>query len=126
MGSVPWCVRGAAVAWISESKLGDAGYLGAEKREENQGRNVRRHIAMRSGKCRALGKDDMGRMLESYERAKASLRSRVEHPFWVAERQFGFTKVCYRGLAKNTARLKMLFTLTNRWKVRHYLAATAG
>jgi len=109
-----------------EMVLGDAGYRGVEKREENQGRNVQWHIAMRPGKRRTLGRGNMGRMLESYERAKASLRSRVEHPFRVIKRQFGFTKVRYRGLAKNTAQLKMLFTLANLWKVRHHLATTAG
>ena len=109
-----------------EMVLGDAGYRGVEKREENQGRNVQCHIAMRPGKRRTLGRGNMGRMLESYERAKASLRSRVEHPFRVIKRQFGFTKVRYRGLAKDTAQLKMLFTLANLWKVRHHLATTAG
>lgn len=104
-----------------EMVLGDAGYQGVEKREENQGRNVQWHIAMRPGKRRALVKNNMGRMLEAYERAKSGLRSRVEHPFRVIKCQFGFTKVRYRGLAKNTAQLKMLFTLANLWKVRHFL-----
>ncbi|WP_417276295.1 IS5 family transposase [Castellaniella sp.] len=109
-----------------EMVLGDAGYRGVEKRDENQGRDVQWHIAMRPGQRRALGKGNMGRMMESYERAKASLRSRVEHPFRVIKRQFGFTKVRYRGLAKNTAQLKMLFTLANLWKVRHHLIAATG
>jgi len=109
-----------------ELVLGDAGYRGVQDREENRGRNVQWHIAMRPGKRSALGKSNMGRMLESYERTKASLRSRVEHPFRVIKCQFGFTKVRYRGLAKNTAQLKMLFTLANLWKVRHHLMATAG
>jgi IS5 family transposase len=42
----------------------------------------------------------------------------VEHPFPVVKRQFGFTKVRYRGLAKNTARLNTLFMLSNLWMVR--------
>jgi len=109
-----------------EMVLGDAGYQGVEKREENLGRNVQWHIAMRPGKRRALGRSNMGRMLQSYERAKASLRSRVEHPFRVIKRQFGFTKVRYRGLAKNTAQLQMLFTLANLWKVRHQWMAAPG
>ena len=51
----------------------------------------------------------------------AKYRARVEHPFRVIKRQFGFTKVRYRGLAKNTAQLKMLFALCNVWMVRHEL-----
>ena len=35
----------------------------------------------------------------------------VEHPFRVIKRQFGHTKVRYRGLFKNTAQLKTLFAL---------------
>lgn len=81
---------------------------------------------MMPGKRRMLGKSNMGRMQESNERAKASLRSRVEHPFRVIKRQFEFIKVRYRGLAKNTAQWKMLYTLANVWKVRHHLMATAG
>lgn len=82
-----------------EMVLGDAGYQGVEKREENLGRDVQWHIAMRPGKRRALGKGNMGWMMESHERAKASLRACVEHPFRVIKRQFGFAKVRYRGLA---------------------------
>lgn len=51
----------------------------------------------------------------------AKYRAKVEHPFRVLKRQFGFTKVRYRGLAKNTAQLKTLFALSNVWMVRHEL-----
>ncbi len=51
----------------------------------------------------------------------AKYRAKVEHPFRVIKRQFGYTKVRYRGLAKNTAQLKTLFALCNVWMVRHEL-----
>jgi IS5 family transposase len=51
----------------------------------------------------------------------AKHRAKVEHPFRVIKRQFGFTKVRYRGLTKNTAQLKTLFALCNVWMVRHEL-----
>lgn len=35
-------------------------------------------------------------------------------------------KVRYRGLAKNTAHVKMLFTLSNIWMARRPLMAAAG
>lgn len=44
----------------------------------------------------------------------------------VVKRQFGFTKVRYRGLAKNTAQLKTLFALTNLSLVRRQLLAVTG
>jgi transposase, IS5 family len=96
-----------------------AGYRGIEKREEHEGRRVQWHIAMRPGKRRALGASALDRLVDSYERSKASLRAKVEHPFRVIKCQFGFRKVRYRGLAKNTAHVKMLFTLSNIWMARH-------
>ena len=37
------------------------------------------------------------------------------------KQQFGYAKVRYRGLKKNTARLTMLFALSNLWMVRRTL-----
>ena len=63
----------------------------------------------------------MGALLEQLEKTKASIRAKVEHPFRVIKRQFGYTKVKYRGLAKNTANLVTLFALSNLWMVRKRL-----
>ena len=52
------------------------------------------------------------------EQTKARIRAKVEHPFRVIKHQFGYTKVRYRGLAKNTAQLYTLFMLSNLWMVR--------
>ena len=41
------------------------------------------------------------------------LGPRVEHPFLKVKRVFGYAKVRYRGLAKNTERLALLFGLGN-------------
>jgi IS5 family transposase len=41
----------------------------------------------------------------------------------VIKLQFGFTKVRYRGIEKNTAHLKTLFALSNLWMVRRKLMA---
>ena len=57
------------------------------------------------------------------ERIKASIRAKVEHPFRVVKRQFGFVKVRYRGLMKNTAQLTTLFALSNLWMARGKLLA---
>ncbi|WP_439800448.1 transposase, partial [Pseudomonas savastanoi] len=42
------------------------------------------------------------------EKAKAQVRAKVEHPFRVIKRQFGYEKVRFRGLAKNTAQMVTL------------------
>jgi IS5 family transposase len=56
----------------------------------------------------------------------SQLRARVEHPFRVVKRQFGFTKVRYRGLTKNTAQLTTLFALSNLYLVRRQLLSASG
>ena len=45
------------------------------------------------------------------EKAKASVRAKVDHPFLQLKRLFGYVKVRYRGLAKNAERLTLLFGL---------------
>ena len=66
------------------------------------------------------------RAIEKREKKKASIRALVEHPFRVIKRQFGFVKVRFRGLAKNTAQLVTLFALSNLWMVRRKLLAMTG
>ena len=60
------------------------------------------------------------------ERVKAQVRARVEHPFRMVKRQFGYVKVRYRGLAKNTAQLTTLLALSNLWMVRHTVQVGKG
>ena len=96
----------------------DAGYQGAHKRP-NASPDVKWHVAMRPGKRAALDKRrPLGAMINEVERIKASIRAKVEHPFRVIKHQFGFVKVRYRGLKKNTAQLTTLFTLSNLWMAR--------
>ena len=102
----------------------DSGYRGVDNREEIQTQHpdVNWHIAMMPGKRKVLDKDTpMGAILERLEQTKASIRAKVEHPFRVIKRQFGYVKVKYRGLAKNTANLVTLFALSNLWMVRKRL-----
>ena len=54
-------------------------------------------------------------------RTKSRVRAKVEHPFRVIKRVFGFVKVRYRGLAKNTQRLWVTCGLTNLFIVRRRL-----
>ena len=98
--------------------FGDAGYQGVQMRADAKA-DVAWHVAMRPGKRRALNKDnEADALLDKAEKLKASVRAKVEHPFRVIKRQFGFVKVRYRGLKKNTAQLFTLFALSNLWMVR--------
>lgn len=103
----------------------DSGYRGVDKREEVQAQHpdVEWHVAMTPGKRRALGKRGVDAIKERIEKIKASVRAKVEHPFRVIKRQFGHTKVRYRGLAKNTSQLLVMFAMSNLWMVRKVLIA---
>ena len=107
----------------------DAGYRGVEKREEIQEREHQPnwHVAMMPSKRRELDQDTaLGAILEKLEHTKARIRAKVEHPFRVIKRQFGYVKVKYRGLAKNTANLMTLFALSNLWMARKALMKLQG
>lgn len=54
-------------------------------------------------------------------RSRSRIRARVEHPFNVVKRLWGFTKVRYRGIAKNLAKAYTLFALANLYLVRRRL-----
>lgn len=60
---------------------------------------------------------------EDINRIIAKVRARVEHPFRVIKRQFGYIKTRYCGLAKNRAQLFTLFALGNLFLVRRKLMA---
>jgi IS5 family transposase len=102
----------------------DAGYQGAPKRPEIAGdehlSKIQWRVAARKGALQAMTEDD--RALES---RKASVRAKVEHPFLVVKRDFGFTKTRYRGIAKNLNHLHMLFASAN-WLMRARAVALIG
>ena len=69
-----------------------------------------------------------GRVDESQRaknRSKSSVRAKVEHPFRILKRIFGFDKVRYRGLAKNHHRLCACFALINLYLHRKHLVGLA-
>ena len=105
----------------------DAGYQGADKRLDAKP-GVRWQVAMRPGKRKKRDKANspIDALIDKIEKLKARIRAKVEHPFRVVKRQFGFARVRYRGLKKNTLQLKTLFALSNLWMSRHPLMAAQG
>jgi IS5 family transposase len=118
-GNVHDVTQGNSLLHGQESvAFGDVGYQGVEKRADTNS-GIKWHIAIRSGKRKALIKDnEADALIDKAEKLKASIRAKVEHPFRVIKRQFRFMKVRYRGLKKNTAQLITLFVLSNLWMVR--------
>lgn len=109
-----------------EVVYGDSGYTGADKREALRNTTAGFRIAEKPSKLRALKHVRERRHAERWERFKASVRAKVEHPFRVIKRQFGYAKVRYRGLAKNTAQVLTLFALSNLWMARRRLLQPTG
>ena len=104
----------------------DAGYQGVDKRADAKP-EVQWHVAMRPGKRKALDKSHAAdALLVEAEKLKAGVRAKVEHPFRVIKRQFGYLKMRYRGLKKNTQQLMVLFALSNLWMVRGKLMPLQG
>jgi IS5 family transposase len=111
---------------------GDAGYAGLEKREEIRSdehlSKIEYRINEKKGKRReeekAIYKEAMKHLDyiaqpkwdAEIEYQKSKVRSKVEHIFYIVKRIFGYRKAAYRGIAKNTARLYMLFASANLLK----------
>jgi IS5 family transposase len=107
-----------------ETVHADAGYTGADKRITRK--KLTWSIAAKRGGLKAMPDGEEKSLLQAIEKAKAAVRARVEHPFRVIKRQFGYAKVRFRGLAKNTVQVLMLFALSNLWMVRQQLLGSTG
>ena len=102
----------------------DAGYQGAEKRPDIAGDEHRSRIEFRV----AARKSRLAKMAahdRDVESRQAGIRAKVEHPFLIVKRDFGFTKTRYRGIAKNLNHLHVLFASAN-WLMRARAVTLAG
>lgn len=96
--------------------FGDQAYWSEAHRQDASARGIRYRINRRGTDARPL--TDHQRYINQV-RSKA--RARGEHAFQVVKHLWGFTKVRYRGLAKNTARLFTAFALANLYLLRRRL-----
>ena len=94
----------------------DKGYVSAEREAAFEGPGKFWGCMRKAPKGGALHPLD-----EDINRIIAMVRAKVEHPFRVIKRQFGYLKTRYRGLAKNRAQLFTLFALGNLFLVRKRL-----
>lgn len=98
---------------------GDQAYWSEMHRYAARGHGVRYRVNRRPHPTRPLSEHD-----RKLNRQRSATRARCEHVFHVVKRLWGFTKVRYRGLAKNTARLFAAFALANLYLVRRRLLVT--
>ncbi|MCZ7599514.1 MAG: IS5 family transposase [Gammaproteobacteria bacterium] len=99
--------------------FGDAGYVHNSLKRAARKAGVLWGVALK-----ARPKERLGSGQKARNRKVSSIRSRVEHVFRVMKRQFGYTKVRYRGLEKNAARVFTLIGLTNLYMKRRHLMVT--
>lgn len=104
---------------------GDAGYTGVEKHQKQSGqaREITWEVALKRGKLKAMAEGEIKDLTQQIERLKARVRAKVEHGFHVIKNLFGYRKIRYRGLAKNTAQLHTLFALANLVLAKNKLLA---
>ena len=95
---------------------GDRGYYSHDAVEFLRGHGIRARLQKRAASGHPLSRAEKARN-RKWSRARAF----VEHPFHVIKRLWGFAKVRYRGLAKNTARVFALLALANLYRVRYQL-----
>jgi IS5 family transposase len=96
--------------------FGDQAYWKEADRCAAKAKGVRYRVNRRGTKQRPLTAYQ-----KSINRSRSRSRARGEHAFHVVKRLWGFTKVRYRGLAKNTARLFTAFALANLYMLRRKL-----
>ena len=96
--------------------LGDQAYWSEFHRQCAKEAGVRYRVNRRATQSHPLSE-----WQKLINRARSKVRARGEHAFHVVKRLWGFSKVRYRGLAKNTARLFTAFALANLYLLRRRL-----
>lgn len=96
---------------------GDSGYSGIGKRDEIKNDDhlskVEFRINLRPSSIKVPDTYKGTNWDKEIENRKSSTRCKVEHPFLIVKRQFGYAKVAYRGIAKNMNRFHILFASAN-------------
>lgn len=95
---------------------GDQAYWKEADRLRFQAAGVRYRVNRRPTYKRPLTEHQ-----RAVNRSRSRCRARGEHAFNVVKRLWGFAKVRYRGLVKNTARVYASFALANLYMVRKLL-----
>jgi IS5 family transposase len=87
---------------------GDSAYRGQRNKILERAKHARDFTNKRAYRNAPLTEAD-----RASNRRRSAVRSYVEHAFGIIKGRFGFTKVRYRGIAKNLNRLNMLVALAN-------------
>lgn len=98
----------------AETKVwGDSAYIGQKAKIRAVAKRACCLIQAKAGRHRPLTEEQ-----KATNRNKSRVRAKGEHPFHVIKRVFGFAKVRYRGLTKNTHRVLVTCALANLFMMR--------
>src|SRR5574337_486215 len=97
---------------------GDAAYSGQRDVIRQHAPKAKSFVQAKAHRHRPLSEEERTR-----NRTKSKVRAKVEHAFLVIKRIFGWAKVRYRGLAKNTHWLFISCGLANLYMARRRLLA---
>ena len=97
---------------------GDSAYSGQRDVMQRHAPKAKSFIQAKAHRHRPLSEEERTR-----NRTKSKVRANVEHAFLVIKRIFGWAKVRYRGLAKNTHWLHISCGLANLYVARQRLMA---
>ena len=95
---------------------GDSAYAGQGAVIREHAPNAKDFTNQKGLRNRALTDEDAAR-----NRTKSKVRAKVEHPFLILKRVFGFNKVRYRGLDNNATGLFVACALVNLYMARRQL-----
>lgn len=95
---------------------GDKAYADEGRRQSYRARGVKWRVCLKAARGRALSERE-----KSWNKSRNRVRARVEHGFGVIKHLWGYRKVRYRGLYKNSCQLFSLFLLSNLYRARHSL-----
>ena len=101
-----------------EVLYGDKAYVDAQRQQDAQAEGIQWRVLRKAKRGRKRTGAD-----RSFNRKSNRTRARIEHPFGLIKHLWGYSKVRYRGLAKNAAQLFTLFALANVYLARRELRA---
>jgi IS5 family transposase len=95
--------------------FGDQAYWSEDHRQHCREAGIKYRINRRAAR------GDLTPYQQAINRTRSRHRARGEHPFHIIKNLWGFTKVRYRGLYKNTVRALTMFALSNLYLARRLL-----
>ena len=98
---------------------GDSAYAGQGDVIRDKAPNAKDFTNQKGYRNRLLSDEEQAK-----NKTKSKVRAKVEHPFLILKRIFGFNKVRYRGLDKNANRLFVACGLVNLYLARRRLLRT--